>query len=410
MKLKSLTAAISLLFVCSSVQADDSGDTSTLPEWFQNALTREVTVNASNKINIPELNVADDVLGNFQLAEQDEGFWYFVSEIEGTAPVECYLYTDFDGAANSLSYVIDHELEYIGKTYEQNVTDRSNFGLDIGVIGSTPYIALDTLYNVEVENEKRAGIVKAIAAQTNRSLQVCIQNEIGFKDTFYSLAESFIKAIAKGEDSDAFYEPVYKLSMNGNPVGFARERYSIDADGDILVRRSQSIAIPVDKTSISRTDISATEWSFADGSLINANTYTIVNGEVQSDLSISLADNGWIVEGQLQGKEVKETLAHDKWILSGYGSILETQSLLESENSSEGYEMWIDHVNPGAVTNVTLNKITDDPAANIEFDMGPITMEIYSDDNGIARRVLSNQGNVRINLDIMSVNGTPLQK
>lgn len=410
MKHKVLIAVFFLLSGCSSVQSKDSTFTSSMPDWFQEAMKSEATIESSNRLNVSDLNLDDEVLGNFELANQDEGYWYFISEIDGSAAVECYVYTDFDGTANTLYRVIDYELEYISESYEQDITNRSNFGLDIGVIESAPYIALDTMYNVGTHNETRTGLVKAIAARTNQSLQVCVHNEIGYKETFYSLAESFISAIAKSEKSDSFYEPVYKLSINGMPIGFARESYSIDADGDILTRREQSLAIPVDESSISRNDTSTTEWSFPNGLLINSNTFSLENNDLQSSLSLLATENEWIVEGQLQGKEVKETLAHDDWILSSYGSYLAAQSLLESEGSLEEHNMWISQADPGAVTQVTLSKITEIPTANIKLEMGPVTTEYFFDENGIVQQGSSSQGNVSIDLEIMYVHGSPLQQ
>ena len=411
MKHKVLTAACILLSSCSSVQSQNATDTNSMPDWFRDALSREANTNSSARLVIPELNVSDEVLGNFELEQQDDGFWYYVSEVEDSSPIECYLYTDFDGAANTLYSVIDYELEYVGETYEQEVTDRKNFGLDVGIVGRTPYITLDTLFNVESDGEKVAGLVKAIVSQTEKSLQVCIHNAVGFEDTFHLRAKSLISAVAKGENSDVFFEPVYKLAMNGVPVGFARESYSFDEEGDVFLERVQSLVVPVGESSLSRTDTSAIEWSFADGALINANTYSVVNGEVESNFSLLVDDNDdWVVEGQLQGKEIKETLAHDDWILSSYGSYLSTQSLLESDRSSLEFNMWIEDADPGAVTPVTFKKLDENTTANVGITMGPITVDYFADEDGIIQHGLSSQANISVALDIMSVHGTPSQQ
>lgn len=72
--------------------------------------------------------------------------------------------------------------------------------------------------------------------------------------------------------------------------------------------------------------------------------------------------------------------------------------------------MWIVDADPGAVTPVTLKLMTENTAANVELTMGPITMEYYSDENGIVQHGISNQANISVGLDIMSVHGAPLQQ
>lgn len=406
---KGFIALFLLLGGCASVESKDTSITNDFPDWFQEALEREAPVETSNKLDIPELNVTDEVLGKFNLVEQNEDYWFFASESEESSPVECYIFTDFDGAANTLVNVVDYELEYTGDFFESSITNRTNFGLDIDVVGNTPFIALDTLYNVEVEDEHSAGVVKAIAAQTHRSLIVCLHNEIGFKNTFYSLAESFISAIKKGEQSNLFYEPVYRLSINGNPVGFIRERYSFDDEGDVQVRTDKSLAVPVDEFSISRTDSQVVHWSFPDGALINASIYSVENGDVKANLSLSVEDDDWIVKGEFQGKEISETLAYDGWILSNYGVNKAIKSVLVSEEPSQEYAMWLEEVDPSTAAVVTLSEIQDNPSANVKIEMGPIIMDGNSDENGIVRQAYTRQGNVGIEMDIMHVGGSPVQ-
>ena len=407
--MKSIGIAVTVLFVssCSAAPSKDAIGQNSTPDWFQSDLKRELAISSTKLLEIPELNVSDQVLGNFELIDQDEGYWYFVSEVEGTTPVECYVYTEFDGAANTLSYVIDYELEYIGETFEQEISERSNFGHDIGVIGSVPYIEFDTLYYVDVDNEKAAGVVKAISAQTNNSLQVCIHNEIGFKDTFNSIAQSFITAIANSEDSESFYEVIYQTLINGSAVGFVRESYFTDEEGDVFMQRDQSFAVPVDNASFSRTDTSYIEWSDSNGSLINADSFTVENGEVKSNLKLTATENSWIVEGQLQAKEVQQDLNHDGWILSSYGTFLAVDGLVKSENTSREYPMWIENADPGVVTEVIFNEITDNPEANIELVMGPVSTEAYYE-NSIVQRASSRQGNLSVDLEIMHVSGAPI--
>ena len=407
MKLSSFfkTSLLATAYVSSSAIAN------TMPQWFLDAEAREEKVtSANNKLVIQELNISEPILGKFELVEKGEGYWYFQSKLksENVAPIDCYVLTDNDEAANTLYTVISDELDYYVKAFGATITHRSTYSLNVDTFDRTPYIALDTLYSIGEGNQTQLGVVKAIAAQTADLLGICVQNDVGFKETFSSIAESFITALDKSDNSQPFFESVHRMTVNGTPVGFSSERYSLDADGDVLIQEQNSMMLPMSATSLSRSDSISTEWSYTDGALINKSRYSVQNGEEKYNLSLWGSDGKWLVEGKFQGKKVNETLAHDSWILSSFGGYLADQTLLLSQERSREYNMWLAAANPAAITKVKRSKITNTSKANLQVDMGPMTLKYLSDENGHIEHGSMKHGPVSVQLDIMYVNGSPL--
>ena len=394
-----------------NAQANAQAIADIMPDWFLDAQKQEAEIPASkNKLVIPELNVSASVLGNFELIKKDEDYWYFTAELgkDEVSPVECYVFTETDGTANTLYKIVDYELDYIAEAFEQPVSYRFTHDLSIDVFDRTPYIALDTLYTLGEGNKAKSSIVKAIAAQTDQSSAVCIHNEIGYKQTFTTLAASFIGALATGDKSDLFFESVHRMKMNGVPVGFLRERYAIDADGDVYTEVVNSFAIPVTESALTRSDITSFVWSYTDGSLISMNTYSQENEETQYSLSLWNTEGKWLVEGELQGKKIEETLAHSGSILSGFGSYLTDKKLLNSQESSKEEVMWIADANPGAVTKVVKSTINDTPKANIKAITGPMSMNYFSDENAVIQHGFVDMGPVNMEFDLIFAEGSPL--
>lgn len=396
--------SVALSPVASAVDLINLGD---FPDWFKTSMVRETNVSETSEFELTALSAKGKVVGAVSLVEQEEGYWYYNINVGTASPVECYVFTSFDGPANSMNAIIKHNLQGAEALNNKKLSGQFNYAIDSGVSGATPYLHLDTLYMLGEGAEKVSGVIKAMSAQTAQSLQICTHNEIGYRATFKSVFESFVQAFATPHKDTTFFSPVYRITINGMPVGFGREVYDIDSDGDVEINEYSAYIIPVDASSVATSDSLSTSWSRADGSLINGQEYSIENGKLASEFSISFSEESWRVEGQLQGKPVSGKLEYTGWLLSGLGSYLETELLAQADKASERFYMWTPEADPLSALEVTLSKI-ESADANFKLDMGALVMEFQAKELGIFERGTLSRGPLKMELELIHLHGQPV--
>ncbi|ACR11338.1 hypothetical protein [Teredinibacter turnerae] len=382
-------------------------DLKDFPSWFHEAINREKSVKKKSSLKIKKFNINEKVLGKLKLQESSDTTWYYTIDIGTDSPVECYVFTEFDGPANSLHSMIENSLSAIAELNKKPLSSRYTSALGVGLVGDTPYLALDTLYSVGEGKNKASGILKGLSAATNNSLQICTHNELGYKKAFLNVFTSFINAFIASEENQEFFESVFVMSINDLPLGYAREKYALDEDGDIVLHTDSAMLAPVDASSVARSDSGAREWSMKDGSMINKVSYSIENNVLASSFSLEMRDSKWHVSGELQGKPVNAVLEHNNWLLSGYGSYLAAIELQKSDKISESYPMWVPEADPTSALKVVLSKTPKDPTANLKIDMGPMVMKFLAEKSGIFKHGTIAQGPITIGLQQLYVKGEP---
>ena len=85
-----------------SAQAKDLNDINTFPAWFQESLKREVELKQNSDLSIEQYGIKAKVLGKYQQVESEEGILNYQIDIGTQAPVECFVFSEFDGPATSL--------------------------------------------------------------------------------------------------------------------------------------------------------------------------------------------------------------------------------------------------------------------------------------------------------------------
>lgn len=230
---------------------------------------------------------------------------------------------------------------------------------------------------------------------------------MGYQNAFVAVFKSFVRAFTAAQPSPEFYRSTYQVLINDIPMGFTREKYIEDSDGDIEIVVGTAFMIPVDETSIARSDSVAFSWSNPNGSLINASEYTIENSTMTSSFDISYVEDAWQVKGELQGKALEIELAHKDWLLSSYGSYLESVNLLNSDNNSGSFYMWTADADPTAAIEVVISEEADNPSGNLKIDMGPLIMTMQSDKKGVISKGVMQQGGLKMDMVLMHSHGTP---
>ena len=399
-----------LFFLCSCfsfhVNAKDLVDVSSFPEWFKVAIDNEKAVKKKSKLKIKSLDVNAKVLGKIKISESGDNYWYYTLDIGTATPVECYVLTDFDGPANSFHAILDASLENVEKLNGKPMTGRVTYAVDSGVNNGIPYLLLDTLYHVGEGNNKASGTIKGLTARTGDTLQICTHNEIGYRKAFLSVFESFVMAFSNRAYNDAFYQSVYKVNVNGIPVGYGHETYIKDAEGDIQALQHSAFLMPVDASSLLRSDSVATNWSRPDGSVINTESFSVANGAVAHHFALQHDGERWQVKGEMQGKEAQFTLLHNQWLLSNYGMYIESAKLINSGEESAQFLSWLPEADPSSAVTVVMKKIKNNPDANIQFEMGPMKMTFQVDKFGVSSGGVMQVGPVHMVMELIYSEGS----
>lgn len=399
-------AAILVSSLSFTAQSKELLDINELPNWFVDAYKQEKAVHKRSILSVDELQLNGTVKGDITLVDDSDGTWYFTIDIGTDTPMECYIFTSFDGTSNSLNSIVNYSVKGAAEANNMALVNQFNLATDTGVIGQTPYLAFDKLYQVQGD-ELLVGVIKGISAKTDDTLQICVHNEIGYRDTFLTVFESFINVFNQSKTDDAFFQPIYRLLLNGTPVGFAKEGFTKDQDGDVEISSEFAMLVPVNANTASTTDTIENSWSRPDGTLINGTKFSVENGELTSHFSLAKKDGKWFSEGELQGKEVAAELTYTDTLYSSYGNYTETAKLQQSENKSSEYHMWIADASPLEVTKVSMSKVENDPNGNVKINMGPINLNLMSDDFGVFPNATMSQGPVKLTMELMYLKGSP---
>ena len=377
------------------------------PGWFQEAMAREKKVKKKTKLKIEQFNVNKKVKGKLTLEDHEEGTWYFNIDIGTGTPIECYVFTTYDGPANSLHAIAGNGITAIGAQLKKEVSNRLNYAVDVGVVHASPYLMMDTLYSLGEGEEKVSGTLKGLSAETNESLQVCIHNEIGYRKAFFSVFESFVGAFSAANKGDEFLKTISKMTINGIPVGFIEEKYALDSDGGISEKVKESMLLPVDENSMARTDSGSISSGRSDGTLINATDYLIENSKLISRYSISYKEDKWLLEGELQGKALKSTLDHSGSFISNFGGYQQTSKLMKSDKTALTFNMWVPKVDPVSGTEVALVEVPDNADANFKLEMGGTSMLFKANKNAILEHAVLESGAIKMVMETLYAKGIP---
>ncbi len=405
--MKFYLSIIALLLLSNQALAIDYINATDFPEWFQKSLKTETKIKKKSQLKIDALKVNSKVLGKAKLAESGDGYLYYTIEFGSDSPAECYVLSSFDGRANSLYSILDGATQDIAEAHEKALTGKFNFAQNAGIIGSIPYLSLDLLYHLGEGQEKLTGLLKGYSAQLGDTLQVCVHNEVGNRASFFSIFESFLKALNTQPFEKPFFEIVYQTSVNGIPAGIALESYKKDKDGDVEINYETAVLMPVDAFSMASSDTAAKSWSTPEGDLINANSYSVENAILSFSYSLNYENETWIAEGESQGKEQRFELSHKGPLPSQYGSYFISSDFLKSDAKETNLTMWMPEIDPSSAVTTKLRKISNNKEVNVEFDLGVINMKTQLDKHGVASLVKMQQGPVEIQLHAVHQEGKP---
>ena len=181
-------------------------------------MSRSIDVTKESDFSLASVAAKGKVKGEISLVDESEGTWYYHIDIGTPTPVECYVFNEYDGPANSLHAIVDLSLNGAAELNGKTRSAQFNYAIDTGVIGNTPYLQLDTLYHLGEGEEKVAGMIKAYSAQTNDTLEICVHNELGYRDSGKVVPGTFKNVLGR-RDWSTIAKPVTGIGKSSGNHG-----------------------------------------------------------------------------------------------------------------------------------------------------------------------------------------------
>lgn len=410
MKRTSVACLLTALLSTAPATAKDYITSEQLPDWFSKSLVKEAKDLPRTRLSLPAFPINATGLGTWSEAQSEDNYWYFTVDIGSESPVECWAFQEYDGLANSLVNMMKYAVNNVSANLNKTLESQYNFSLDVSNLGNVPVFSYDILYNLGETDERVSGLMKGMSAESANGLQVCLHNEIGYRETFKDVFTSFVNAVDRSANVKPFFFAINGMKMQGELVGIVSEKFSIDADGDVEIVEATSLILPVDANTVSSTDSLARSWSRIDGTLINTYEYTVENGEVMSSMGLSRTEGTWVIEGEIQGKKVNSELSYDDVFTSNFGAYLETQKLANSDQDSLSYNTWSLEGDPTQPTpTVMYKKSQKNGLLELVAEIESFKIEYTVDEDFIMQRAKVEMGPIDYSVMPMYVSGKPIK-
>ncbi|HEU4781035.1 MAG TPA: hypothetical protein VFS58_14225 [Steroidobacteraceae bacterium] len=397
-------AAFALLLCTSAFGADE-------PKWLKDARARE-----SKSLKPVEIKSKDGWFtartpGKLvNTVEEVEGSYSVELDIGGDASVHCEVYPKGVDMANALRVTLGNSIKEI-ESSQGKIEVRALEGTDAGAFGAVPYISLTWLYRVAGPDGALVGSLKQFVMEKGESGVYCAHNDLGFTRTFTAITRAFAESLDTQQPVGApQYVEISVASMSGAKIGVAVSTLERDSEGDSKARQMTAMLIATDDGAVQSQDAVHINWVRPDGTLINASNTEVANGELSNSLALKTEDGVWIVEGEVQGKDVKATLPKDSQPGNWVAQAQQLRALL-AEPDSVGREhtmgIWLAE-NPEKLT-VAKTKILakkGDKHFTARGEIGGITANLTLEKaNGMASAADLKIGPLNLTLERVYVSG-----
>lgn len=379
------------------------------PEWLIEGMAAESPGLEAFSFEIPDRGFSGNLIGEPLSEPQDIDIgWYISTDIGSGTPMECWVLTSAVDPASMALNIADVSMNAVAET-SGALADQFVYYIDGGVIGEFRYLAFEKLYTVGDVPNRVMGHTKVRIAIMDGLKIACGHNQIGYRETF---ARGFERLVTEAEFErlpvQPFLRQIIRSTMQDQVIGVLETSYAIDEDGDLAISTVDSSLVPVDGATVMSSD--SFEYSFwkPDGELINVRSASSSNGELDTNLDLSLSENGgYTVSGEFQGKELQAEIETDDRILSDVDLMLETQRMIaDPERNSMTAKIWEPSADPTRLLEATLQFEPDGrDELKVIASFGPMNMRMQMDEYGNLLNGSMKMGAITVAMERIAVVG-----
>lgn len=318
--------ASSMLFAAVSVQAQD-------PQWLTDARAREAKPAAlrefKSKDKWASWRVPGKVIG---VVEKVDNSYTIEINFGAESAAYCELAPDGFDMADMLRRTLELTLQNVTENQGKLEARELEF-TDAGAIGNLPYLKARWLYRVFDGKEARVGALNQFVTTKDGHGLYCANLDIGYVKSFDALTRSLAESLQTATAAPApYYQEISVASLNGQKTGVTLMTLEKDADGDTKTEEVTAMLVPAPGGALHSQDAVHKEWVHPDATLINAAHFVAQNGELSVSVGLKAEEDTWVIEGQLQGKDVKVNLPPESHPGSWVAQALEIRKVLAGEN------------------------------------------------------------------------------
>ena len=192
--------------------------------------------------------------------------------------------------------------------------------------------------------------------------------------------------------------------------GIAMMTLEKDADGDTKTEEITAMMVPAAGGVLHTQDAVHKEWTRPDATMINAAHFIAENGELNVSLALKAVEETWVIEGQLQGKDVSFKLPADSapgtWVAQAMG----IRKLLAGANPIGGeysLPMWL-AADPAKLTDAKTKVLAKSGASDFSgrATAGAIEAAVILDKNGSVSSANMQVGAQKVSIERIFVSGS----
>ena len=329
---------------------------------------------------------------------------------------ECYVYEEAMDLAASLVLLADAIFDSV-ESMHGKIDDKEIYGVEAGNIGPVPYMGLAWLHRFEKEEKGQpiVGQAKHWLAIKEQHALYCQSTAVGYDESLFGLFRSLVESIefAEPPPSQPYYQEVSQVRFGEQVVGVSHAAHRIDEDGEIEVRETTAMLLPLDQRTLQTEDSVRLDFSTLDGELLTKLHLKAQNGELVTELSlIPGQEDGWSVTGNFQGKALELDLGAAK-LRSEFGQRLDFEEFLKTAEpgSSLKQVQWDPSLDPSQWNTIEttyvgpLSADSDPSHHKLKVATGPLVLDAVADDAMSVLSMSLQMGAVTLTIDRLHAEG-----
>lgn len=313
-------------------------------------------------------------------------------------PVQCHVYGERIDAAGSLGAVV--------RSIAEAMQIHSVRAVEIAASGGHAVVFAELEYIAAVQGKKVIGLLKLATLPRDDVSFMCMHDEPGFRQTFRRVVKGFAEGLVTPAASKARFRDVQIVRVDNMPVGFSE--HAVYAEGGREVNEGyNAMFVPRSPSEVVASDVFTREALDGTGQLLTMIYVKVVNGEVESKVTLQRKAKDYAYEGTWEHKRLEGRFTSKKPLLGDLQHWkLVREKVLGGKSAELSVASYSPTTNPIAPVEVIYRKHDGEPRG-VMVEMGPVKMKGRADSHGVLERVELPAGRVTIVSERLWSQGAP---
>ncbi len=380
-------------------------------KWLTDARAREGKIGTPKEFKSKDSWLKARVPGKVKGAvEKVEDSYSIEIDFGGESGAYCELVPDGFDMADMIRRTLELTMQQVAEN-QGKLESRVLEYTDAGAIGNLPYLKTRWLYRVNDGKELRLGQFKQFVTLKGGHGLYCAHLDIGYVKSFDAVTHSLAETLETATGTPTpYYQEIAVAMLGGTKSGIAMMTLEKDADGDTKTEEITAMMVPAAGGVLHTQDAVHKEWTRPDATMINAAHFIAENGELNVSLALKMVEDSWVIEGELQGKELNFKLPPDSkpgtWLAQAQG----IRKLLAGGNPVGGeysLPMWL-AADPARLTDARTKLLAKSGANDFSAraTAGVIEAALILDKNGSVSSANVQVGPQKVNFERVFVSGS----